>query len=419
MPDLDYVITLVHGTFAPSSRWTLSGSKLREHLKAELGENVHFETFKWGVTNSQARRQASADHLAANLKRQVASRPQAKHFVLCHSHAGNIALYSLRDAALQNSLHGVVCMNTPFVTATRRSQSQIVLLPYIFLILLSFFYAVSTGLFLLVWCVANLSRFGNWIPRNIWEWLPWIGSAVLAAGLGLVLNRYRKSFAVLLAKQQEKAVAELALPEIEKPTVLCLRTPNDEVYGLFQFLGALSAFPLLLLHPIALVVFIATALALMGPCSNNAISQVQLWFGDLAFRAVVSIVLPLGYAIDPILGTKADLLFQFAFNVIISVALLAIIAWGILVIAVAAQAVLLFAMGFRWWSILRTFFVHIGFNEVPVSVHRLRFREFLSPLSFLVHSNPYNNPDALAAISSFIKERSRTNEMVNVSAKSS
>lgn len=78
----------------------------------------------------------------------------------------------------------------------------------------------------------------------------------------------------MLARQQEKALAEFALPEIEKPTVLCLRTPNDEVYGLFQFLGALSAFPLLLLHPISLVVFVTTTLSAIGPFSNEAMFQV-------------------------------------------------------------------------------------------------------------------------------------------------
>lgn len=114
----------------------------------------------------------------------------------------------------------------------------------------------------------------------------------------------------------------------------------------------------------------------------------------------------MAFAMDPILGTKADLFPQLTFNFIVAIAVLALIAWGILILAVAAQAVLLFAMGFRWWAIARTFFVHLGFNEVPVTVHRLRFREFLSPLSFLVHSNPYDNPDALATICSFIKEAS-------------
>jgi hypothetical protein len=46
--------------------------------------------------------------------------PEAKHFIIAHSHGGNIAAISLEDAGLRHRVSGLACMSTPFLTARRR-----------------------------------------------------------------------------------------------------------------------------------------------------------------------------------------------------------------------------------------------------------------------------------------------------------
>lgn len=120
------VVTLVHGTFGrlpgTDARWAREGSPLRERLRAELGNDVVFVPFRWSGMNWPAARYRAAAGLKEHF-RAVAERHAARsHYVVAHSHGGNVALYALRDAGRAGTElpRGAVCLSTPFIAAQPR-----------------------------------------------------------------------------------------------------------------------------------------------------------------------------------------------------------------------------------------------------------------------------------------------------------
>ena len=64
--------------------------------------------------------------------------PKARHFVIGHSHGGNVMLYAMKDAALSDRIAGAVTLATPFITVRRRRLHPLVLFGILFIVLLGF-----------------------------------------------------------------------------------------------------------------------------------------------------------------------------------------------------------------------------------------------------------------------------------------
>jgi len=131
-----FKITLIHGTFAAKSDWLhehedSSPTGFRARLKSALGGNANFSTPKpWGATSvfgkiNDLTNKARLDG-AENLKQELLHQPKAdgeKHFLLAHSHGGNVAMYALQDEQVQQRIDGLICMATPFLFPRRRPLS--------------------------------------------------------------------------------------------------------------------------------------------------------------------------------------------------------------------------------------------------------------------------------------------------------
>jgi hypothetical protein len=63
-------------------------------------------------------------YITERLKKKLAMRlkdsPKAHHYIICHSHAGNIALCAVAGNDLENKIDGIVCLATPFLLARER-----------------------------------------------------------------------------------------------------------------------------------------------------------------------------------------------------------------------------------------------------------------------------------------------------------
>lgn len=129
------VLHLVHGTwphgivrqFIPS--WLLPRTRTRLWSQAESAfadsvashfndRPVRIQTFWWSGRNSQMSRERAATELQSHLQRSVAEFPTALHYLVGHSHGGNVALLAISDRRVQlpDSVRGVVCLATPFLT---------------------------------------------------------------------------------------------------------------------------------------------------------------------------------------------------------------------------------------------------------------------------------------------------------------
>ncbi|WP_435007751.1 esterase/lipase family protein [Tundrisphaera lichenicola] len=117
-PHPHYVITLVHGTFAPRARWTQDGSLLREVLKERLvASSTVFETFRWTGGNSHFDRIKAGLAFRKFFRELSAKYPESKHVIVAHSHGGNVVLYGLRRTRSQGhpNLNAIVFLATPFI----------------------------------------------------------------------------------------------------------------------------------------------------------------------------------------------------------------------------------------------------------------------------------------------------------------
>lgn len=121
------VVTLVHGTFAPGADWTKEGSKLRHQIADALGEQgqaVHFDVFEWSGRNSHKARIKAGYELADHISQLRKSRPGCSHFIVAHSHGGNIALFAHKHLPQKFHSLGIATLGSPFLYAKLKDDLQ-------------------------------------------------------------------------------------------------------------------------------------------------------------------------------------------------------------------------------------------------------------------------------------------------------
>lgn len=131
-----YVVTLVHGTWAQDAAWTREGSQFCIHLDDELRKrgaaSVRFTRCNWPAGDSHEDRRVGSILLHKHLRRQVREFPASEdnlHFVVAHSHGGNVALRTIRRSPLLKSeVSGLVTLATPFLAFSERKYG-LALLP--------------------------------------------------------------------------------------------------------------------------------------------------------------------------------------------------------------------------------------------------------------------------------------------------
>ncbi len=121
---IDNLITLVHGTWGQESALAYDESSFSHSLLPQLPGQTVFQPFVWSGRNRHSDRLAAADLLKACVLEGVQLYPESNHFVIAHSHGGNILYYALRDAEFACTLKGVVTLSTPFIHVNRRPLPQ-------------------------------------------------------------------------------------------------------------------------------------------------------------------------------------------------------------------------------------------------------------------------------------------------------
>jgi hypothetical protein len=134
------LFTLVNGTFAAGADWRKPESTLHRALQRHLpGYSIRFDDkFSWGEEkrryryrdNSDRARRRAAAALENYLDPPVEQRPPEPvlgHFLIAHSHGGNVALAALQNPGVGRSIDGLVCLATPFLFRRRRKLPGLLL----------------------------------------------------------------------------------------------------------------------------------------------------------------------------------------------------------------------------------------------------------------------------------------------------
>jgi hypothetical protein len=124
MEPTGYRVTLVHGTFARGASWTQDGSVLRSVLTQQLDLPTYFGVFEWTGNNDHGTRLEAARELRSFMRRSLQDNPSDLHFIVAHSHGGNIVLHSLKDTQIREGVRGVITMGTPFISCQNREIDQ-------------------------------------------------------------------------------------------------------------------------------------------------------------------------------------------------------------------------------------------------------------------------------------------------------
>jgi pimeloyl-ACP methyl ester carboxylesterase len=118
---VEYIVTIVHGTWARKASWTDESSSLCRGLRdAFPPSSVVFKPFHWSGRNSFSARKKATNGLVTHMKQLIQTWPNARHYIIAHSHGGNIALHALRDNEVNRKVTGIVCLATPFLHARPR-----------------------------------------------------------------------------------------------------------------------------------------------------------------------------------------------------------------------------------------------------------------------------------------------------------
>jgi Alpha/beta hydrolase family len=118
--NVHFVVTTVHGTFASRAAWPDADSPLGRYLREHLPGSVEIRPFRWSGANGFRKREAAAHALREHLLRAMNDEPGAVHFVIAHSHGGNIAMLAAGEQSVEKRLAGIVCLSTPFLQARPR-----------------------------------------------------------------------------------------------------------------------------------------------------------------------------------------------------------------------------------------------------------------------------------------------------------
>jgi hypothetical protein len=199
------VVTLVHGTWAQSATWVLPDSALCGRLIAIWGERLALMPLRWSGGNTVRARTRAAAHLATHIDAVGRRFPAANHYVIAHSHGGNVALYALGQRPSAR-ISGLACLSTPFLHVRNRNLGQVSLS------------SISAGLFISVLVV---------VERLLERQFGWTEDSALLAGLSTaaVLTAL---FHVGSRRLAAPTLAACSLPTSIDTDLLLIRTTGDE-----------------------------------------------------------------------------------------------------------------------------------------------------------------------------------------------
>jgi hypothetical protein len=263
-------VTLINGTFARDAVWVDRDGALAEYLRSHLTASTLVEPLRWEGGNSPAARHEGAAQLSAHLAWVAEHYPKAQHFLIAHSHGGNVALQALRMASV--SVRGLICLNTPFLHCKRRS--------FTFLQLLGFYSFMPVVPAFLIMLYMYLAEYRPLYPdRYVW---PLLRAAVwgwLWVPIGFLLVKPYERMVSALAQyfQAVHSRAERVFVPDVAPTVplLTLTVPGDEAYWWLRLIDALSLV-------IRIPLYLAIASFLIALIANNLQDVVSVigWFSE-------------------------------------------------------------------------------------------------------------------------------------------
>ena len=335
-----YLITLVHGTFARRAAWTQPGSPLRRILHSELDSEALFSVFEWSGLNSHSARLRAAKDLRTFMLFLFSKYPSHRHVIIAHSHGGNVVSYALRDPRIRTGLYALITMGTPFLKCRRRdvvtsTRFLRYAFPSIFLFLI-----LSLAVGFLIFVTDFLFPTGHpaQVPILV---ITLLGMVVVCIGAWKGLrDAIRTNVRKWAERKQDEVMSRLDLPDLTGVRMFCGVVPGDEAQLLLgTAAGTAGVLPWVFTRAVLL-------------------TKLVLW--GMLVAAIVAV------GVDYADGWRSDLLFQILKDGLLASAILASAA----LVAQLAQVIIVPALrshpaAFGWEPLLDNFLVDIRTTMHP------------------------------------------------------
>ncbi|MCP4633143.1 MAG: DUF2974 domain-containing protein [candidate division Zixibacteria bacterium] len=358
-----YLITLVHGTFATKAKWISENSDFRKFISQKLGNQVEFQVPKWSGKNIQRDRKRAAKELADFLSNSKGEKEGYHHYVIAHSHGGNIALYATEHAHLEDKIKGIMCMNTPFFCVVPRNVQQYMGFPLS--ILLSLMITIC-------WSYINsldllLNLFSDWLkyialtPLLILAILLFV---LLREGLEILLRRIDKLINHVI-QTRNRVMRKIQLPKTNIP-ILSLWTSGDEVSSGFGTLVGIAGLPIILMHKYFLIL-----------CYGVII--IGLIFKWIPYESLL---------------IKDNMIYLILNYLLMAGIYLLIIIFGIIILSLITGLIVILPFGLGISAIIYTLLIRVFTTPVPVCADNTEF-SIAEPIGKgLSHSEIYSSKEA-------------------------
>jgi Lipase (class 3) len=224
----DAVVTLVPGTWAGRAAWVRADSGLSRALTAAGCLVVPFE---WSHSNCYRARMRAARRLAEQLQDQIRENPDARQWVVAHSHGGNIAVHAirhLRNSGADAARVSTVTLATPFIHARRRVVSG----------WWPVFVLALFGFFVIAWAGSALAAGPHWRDWPVFGFGVLIASDTLLCIAGACMHP-----GFIRPGYRSRLIASVHSPAVEPDNLFVVRAAGDEAsvsLATGQFLGWIS-----------------------------------------------------------------------------------------------------------------------------------------------------------------------------------
>jgi hypothetical protein len=210
---------MVNGTWARNAPWIQANSKISQHLRDRLPGEVCICPCPWPGNNRHGARLEAAQQLQERIKnirdKYADQGEEIDHFVVAHSHGGNVALLACKDPEVERALTGVICMATPFLYFRRStSASGLTALGVLFWVLIIVLLLAGT-------LMTHLNELGLTVP----EWVYGVSITLLLSGFVIWVTRLTE------AQDRLDLLERLSLPTLDRDKLLLIRSVGDEATG--------------------------------------------------------------------------------------------------------------------------------------------------------------------------------------------
>jgi hypothetical protein len=379
------IVTLIHGTFARGASWTGPDSRLAQSLKNVI-PGVEIRAFKWSGKNMHRARLQAGMELSCDLVDLLEQNPKTLHYIVGHSHAGNVIMYALRELPRQYYPDGIITMGTPFIVTDARDLGPTV--KAIRVAIRSFLGLVAILVFVL-----GLFAFLSEKPSQPYAYVivSFIGLLYLGAVWFLIrqiISRVNSYTRKKLLTKQKREMSRISLPEIDGVPTLSLYVERDEAGILLRLLDYASELPFRLWQP-SLVLIITGVLG-------------------VAFAAVYPAIIWLAIVLNPEVRVSYELASQFMLlfaGIIVLVTPLFFLVFTMtfqLIMAIWSRIFRGHALGFGEGNIFQNWLGHVSAIVLPPNIDNVVSRGFKIGGKGLRHSKIYNDASVIDVICKWI-----------------